>query len=126
MKLEVKANSIIDTLIPEIEEVEHVYKAVPRGTYINGSKYEVDYRRGEQANRKLQLAIDMLGFDVVGIIRAARRWYINCGWQYCLSEDVAARLIAFYAVARKDELADKRPGTIAEWNERSRRWRNAG
>lgn len=125
MMLNVSANAIIDNLISEFDEIAHTQKSIPRGSFIApGSEYERLCQVLEQAERKLTLASDLLGVDIYGILRAARRWYTRCEWQRCLPDDVAAHLISFYAVnPRKDELADKRPGTIAEWAERNRRWK---
>lgn len=94
---EIRANSVIDSLMPYMDDTQEFYQNVPRGSYISESSpylpFVEKWRRAEQA---INLANDLTGISITALyatVLTARRWYNKTGWQRCLSEDTAQRLL---------------------------------
>ena len=98
MKLEINANTVIDTLMDNINSIEEFHQEVPKGTYIsNGSAEHHHWKNSTKAEQGIRAAGEILGISeqaLYGAVLAARRWYTRTEWERCLPEDDAARLLA--------------------------------
>ncbi len=97
----IKANALIDTLSATYDDIATGRRAIPRGSFIGeNSPYLEYYRRQEAAERQQRIISDVTGIgwtDLDNIYRTARKWYERYDWRRCLPDDVAERLVAFYA-----------------------------
>lgn len=98
MKLQLSANSIIDSLIPFVDDMEERYINVPRGVLIrDDGPYKPYIDKEWLARRAFNLANDLLvGISLpalYGTVLAARRWYNRTNWQKSLPEGEALRLL---------------------------------
>ena len=98
MTMQMKANAIIDTLMPHVDDMHTMYVSVPRGSYIyEDSPYKPYVNKYREAERAFNLANDLTGISMValyGAVLAARRWYTKTEWQRCLPEGDANRLLS--------------------------------
>lgn len=98
MTVQFNANAIIDTLMPYMDDIEAMYVKVPRGSYISeNSPYKPFVDKYHAAERAINLANDLTGIAIpalYGAVLAARRWYLKTGWQKCLPENDANRLLS--------------------------------
>ena len=96
MTIEVKINDIIDSLICEFDEIEAYRRVVPRGPYEDSNPGQrALYECSERAIQKITVVAKALGVPssvVWETVLTARRWYHRTEWEFCLSEDTAARL----------------------------------
>ena len=100
MTIEIKANNIIDTVIPLLHDIENFYSEARR-EYPKGAIY-IDYLPDRlkrlhtemwAAERKISILSDVLGVHTAVLYEAAkvaRRWYNRTSWQRCLNENEAA------------------------------------
>jgi len=98
MELTVNANNIINSLIPMFDDIQTRYEKIPRGAFIrDGSEYHRLYNEAHKAEQTFYLASDLLGMNINAIreaVLAARRWHTRTGWQKCLPDADANRLLA--------------------------------
>ena len=103
--IQVKGNNVIDTLMPEYDEMNnflHLWnKNNMRGLMVPESgKFREAYNRKERAQRAVCITSDILRISENGLcqtVRIARRWYEKEHWMRCLPDDDANRLLEYMA-----------------------------
>ena len=99
--MKINATKVIDSLIPEFDEIEQFHhirngEHLYLGSSNRNDPREIAYEKYHAAEQRLNLASDILditGRALYGAVLAARRWYNRTGWQKCLPVDDAERLL---------------------------------
>lgn len=98
MNITVKANPIIDSLMPFLDDIQERYEHVPEGSYLcHVTPFNEIVNNAKVAERAFALASDILSIPesaLYAAVLAARRWYYKTDWQKCLPEEDAQRLLA--------------------------------
>lgn len=103
MKLEISANNIIDLIIPLLDDIETFYaearQAYPKGIICIDclpGKLKTLHEMMCTAEKKIAFASNVLQISMEALYDAAktaRKWHRMTQWQFCLSEDMAEKIL---------------------------------
>lgn len=106
--LKIDARNVIEAIIPllwDINGFQHeLRKHYPDKTetiYVPFFSEQLQklHRKQEEAIQKIYLVSEVTGISVdvlYCVTRTALKWYRRKKWQYCLSEEMASKLLEFY------------------------------
>jgi len=101
----IRANSLIDTVIPLLDEIEtymyefrRVYPDKTRPVWVASmsDKLQRLHQQKNDAERQIytiSAVTDLPVHKIYEVTRIARKWYNRTNWQFCLSHGVAEKLL---------------------------------
>jgi len=129
--IKVNPSAVIDVLTGYLDALQEYESSSARQDQRGSGDQAMQYhKKADEIHSRLfeaSIFLNMRGCDVYALARIVRKWNENTNWRLCLADATLSRLLDYYQDKGHlvDHLAQKRPGTYAEWSERSRRWRVA-
>jgi hypothetical protein len=104
-----KANDLIDTLIPIMQEIEgyqsnfrRAYPNRTQGVWVESMSEKLQREGHLQQKAEAQISavanvLNISEYRLYAIARTALDWYDRTNWQYCLSEETAQKIVELNA-----------------------------